>query len=151
MLGSPRTGIQAARRNADIRKMPPVYRGQFGKPQAERLLWRAGFGPREGEAEKLAKLGLEGAVHKLTNPGHERFRGPRPHDDNGHPLAPNDAWGHDQLWWLDRMVRTNRPLTERMTLVGHDWSATSRDGGGPARLMIRQNTLSRRHALGSFS
>ena len=40
--------------------MPPVYRGHFGKPQAERLLWRAGFGPRPGEAERLAKLGLEG-------------------------------------------------------------------------------------------
>ena len=75
----------------------PVYRGHFGKPQAERLLWRAGLGPRKGEAEKLAKLGLEGAVHKLTNPGRERLRGPKPHDDNGHPLAPNDAWGHDQL------------------------------------------------------
>jgi len=129
----------------------PVYRGRFGKPQAERLLWRAGFGPRKGEAEKLAKLGLEGAVHKLTNPGRERFHGPRPHDDNGHRLAPNDAWGHDQLWWLDRMVRTNRPLVERMTLVWHDWFATSRDGVGPARLMLRQNNLFRAHALGSFS
>jgi uncharacterized protein (DUF1800 family) len=128
----------------------PVFRGHFGKPQAERLLWRAGFGPRKGEAEKLAKLGLEGAVHKLTNPGRERLRGPRPHDDNGHPLAPNDAWGHDQLWWLDRMVRTSRPLVERMTLVWHDWFATSRDGVGPARLMLRQNNLFRRNALGSF-
>src|SRR6266513_2070602 len=118
----------------------PVYRGRFGKPQAERLLWRAGFGPRKGEAEKLAKLGLEGAVHKLTNPGRERFHGP----------SPNDAWGHDQLWWLDRMVRTNRPLVERMTLVWHDWFATSRDGVGPARLMLRQNNLFRAHALGSF-
>jgi uncharacterized protein (DUF1800 family) len=129
----------------------PVYRGHFGKPQAERLLWRAGFGPRQGEAEKLAKLGLEGAVHKLTHPGRERLRGPRPHDDNGHRLAPRDAWGHDQLWWLDRMVRTSRPLVERMTLVWHDWFATSRDGVGPARLMLRQNNLFRAHALGSFA
>jgi uncharacterized protein (DUF1800 family) len=128
-----------------------MYRGHFGKPQAERLLWRAGFGPRRGEAERVAKLGLEGAVHKLTNPGRERLRGPKPHDGNGRPLAPNDAWGHDQLWWLDRMVRTSRPLVERMTLVWHDWFATSRDGVGPARLMLRQNNLFRRHALGSFS
>src|SRR5919198_865073 len=128
----------------------PVYRGHFGKPQAERLLWRAGFGPRPGEAERLAKLGLEGAVHKLTHPGRERLRGPRPHDDHGRPLAPTDAWGHDQLWWLDRMVRTTTPLVERMTLVWHDWFATSRDGVGPARLMLRQNNLFRRNALGSF-
>jgi hypothetical protein len=25
---------------------PPVYSGPFGAKQAERLLWRAGFGPR---------------------------------------------------------------------------------------------------------
>ncbi len=129
----------------------PVYRGHFGKPQAERLLWRAGFGPRPGEAERLARMGLHGAVHHLTHPGRERLKGPRPHDDNGRALAPNDAWGHDQLWWLDRMVRTRRPLIERMTLVWHDWFATSREGVGPARLMLRQNRLFRTHALGSFA
>jgi uncharacterized protein (DUF1800 family) len=131
--------------------MPPVYRGHFGKPQAERLLWRAGFGPRPGEAERFAKLGLEGAVHKLTHPGRERLVGPKPHDDHGHPLAPLDVWGHDQLWWLDRMARTTTPLVERMTLVWHDWFATSRDGVGPARLMLRQNRLFRKHALGPFT
>jgi uncharacterized protein (DUF1800 family) len=130
--------------------MPPVYRGPFGKPQAERLLWRAGFGPRPGEAERLAKLGLHGAVHQLTRPGRDRLKGPRPHDDRGKPLAPLDRWGHDQLWWLDRMVRTTKPLHERMALVWHDWFATSRDGVGPARLMIRQNHLFRRSGLGSF-
>ena len=43
---------------------------------AERLLWRAGFGPRPGEAEALAKLGLDGAVHSLLNPGLEKLVGP---------------------------------------------------------------------------
>src|ERR671936_721138 len=62
--------------------MPPVYRGPFGKPQAERLLWRAGFGPRRGEAERLAKLGLHGAVDAITRPGRDRLKGPRPHDGN---------------------------------------------------------------------
>ena len=130
--------------------MPPVYRGPFRKEQAERLLWRAGYGPRHGEAERLAKLGLHGAVHSLTRPGRDRLKGPRPHDGDGRRLAPNDRWGHDQLWWLDRMVRTTKPLHERMTLVWHDWFATSRDGVGPARLMIRQNQLFRRNGLGSF-
>ncbi len=128
----------------------PVYRGRFGKPQAERLLWRAGFGPRPGEAERLAKLGLQGAVHKLTHPGPERFKGPKPHDEDGRPLAPYDAWGHDQLWWLDRMVRTSRPLVERMTLVWHDWFATSREGVDSVGLMLKQNRLFRTHGLGSF-
>jgi uncharacterized protein (DUF1800 family) len=115
-----------------------VYRGPFARAQAERLLWRAGFGPRRGEADRLARLGLEGAVRSLTRPGPERF------------LAPTDAWGHDHLWWLDRMVRTSRPLVERMTLVWHDWFATSLDGVGSQKLMLNQNKLMRRLSLGSF-
>ena len=47
------------------------------------------------------------------------------------------------------MVRTEAPLVERMTLVWHDWFATSKSGV-PQRLMLRQNALLRRHALGNF-
>ena len=127
-----------------------VWRGAFGVAQAERLLWRAGFGPRPGEARALARLGLEGAVHALTNPGREHLVGHRPHDDKGRPLAPFDAWGHDHLWWLDRMVRTSRPLVERMALIWHDWFATSNSGVGSQRLMLNQNELFRSRGLGSF-
>jgi len=127
-----------------------AYRGKFGAAEAERLLWRAGFGPRKGEAEALAKLGVDGAVHALTNPGRERLVGPPPKDEKGRPLAPYDAWGHDHAWWLDRMIRTSRPLVERMALVWHDWFATSNDGVGSQRLMLNQNQLFRERGLGSF-
>ena len=40
----------------------PVYSGPFGLREATRLLWRAGFGPRPGDAAKYAALGLNGAV-----------------------------------------------------------------------------------------
>ena len=127
-----------------------MYRGPFGVAQAERLLWRAGFGPRPGDAAGLARRGLDGAVRALTRPSRERLTGPSPTDGDGRPLAPTDAYGHDQLWWLDKMVRTRRPLVERMTLIWHDWFATSNDEVGTTRLMIGQNNLFRRHALGSF-
>src|SRR4051812_14696117 len=48
------------------------------------------------------------------------------------------------------MVRTSRPLVERMALVWHDWFATSDAGVGSQRLMLNQNQLFREHALGSF-
>ena len=127
-----------------------AYHGSFEAAQAERLLWRAGFGPRKGEAQKLAALGLDGAVRSLTNPGREQLIGAAPADEKGHPLAPYDAWGQDHVWWLDRMVRTSRPLVERMTLVWHDWFATSNAGVGSQRLMLNQNQLFRDHGLGSF-
>ena len=47
------------------------------------------------------------------------------------------------------MVRTQAPLVERMTLVWHDWFATSK-AGVPQELMLRQNALLRRHALGQL-
>jgi uncharacterized membrane protein len=47
------------------------------------------------------------------------------------------------------MVRSRQPLAERMTLVWHDWFATSNDGVGSQRLMLRQNWLFRRRALGA--
>ena len=127
----------------------PVYGGEFGAREAERLLWRAGFGPRPGEAEALAAKGLRAAVLSLTRPGAERLEGPPPTVDGG-TLDPADEWGHDHLWWLDRMVRSNRQLVERMTLNWHDWFATSRAGVDSPELMIRQNELLRRNALGSF-
>ena len=128
----------------------PVYRGKFGAAEAERLLSRAGFGPRPGEAKELAKKGLAGAVRRLTHPPAEKLTGPEPRDERGEALAPADAVGHDHLWWLDRMVRTNRPLVERMTLIWHDWFATSNQGVKSQRQMLDQNALFRKHSLGSF-
>jgi uncharacterized protein (DUF1800 family) len=125
----------------------PTYRGPFGPEQAERLLWRAGFGPGPGEARELASLGLTKAVERFTRPPRVRLHGPAP-TVKGRSLAPFDAWGHDMLWWLDRMLRSNQQGVERMTLVWHDWFATG--DVGSQRLGIQQNQLFRRRGLGSF-
>ncbi|MGA9286096.1 MAG: DUF1800 family protein [Solirubrobacteraceae bacterium] len=128
----------------------PVYEGPFGPEQAERLLWRAGFGPRAGETECLAVAGLRGAVLSLTRPASTALVGPAPVTEDGQPISPDTVWGHDVLWWLDRMVRTEAPLIERMTLTWHDWFATSNDGVGSHRLMLDQNETQRRLCLSSF-
>lgn len=127
-----------------------VYRGAFTEEDATRLLWRAGFGPRPGDAEAMAKLGMEAAVASLTRPvGKAQLIGDPPHDDKGHPLDPINVWGDDHCWWLDRMVRSDQQLIERMTLIWHSWFATSEDASS-AKLMINQNWMMRRHALGNF-
>jgi uncharacterized protein (DUF1800 family) len=127
-----------------------VYRGPFGEEQAMRLLWRAGFGPRPGDVERCAKLGMEVAVTSLTRPqGAPRLIGRAPRDDKGNPLDPENVWGEDHCWWLDRMVRSDHQLIERMTLVWHSWFATSEEASN-ARLMINQNWMFRRNALGNF-
>jgi uncharacterized protein (DUF1800 family) len=128
----------------------PSYSGEFGSAQAERLLWRAGFGPRGGEADILAEKGFDGAISHLINPPRLDTLVGEPPEVNGAPLAPYDAYGDDHLWWLDKMVRTSRPLVERMTLIWHDWFATSNETVGSQALMLKQNEMFRTFGLGSF-
>ena len=86
----------------------------------------------------------------LTRPtGSAPMDGPAPHD-NGAPLSPYDQWGHDVLYWLDRMVRSRHQLVERLALVFHDWFATSNDAVGSSRFMLDQTNLFRAHGLRNF-
>jgi hypothetical protein len=127
-----------------------VYQGDFGREQAKRLLFRAGFGPRPGDVDRLVALGLEGAVLSLTRPaGTAPMTGPEPTVD-GAPLSPLDTWYGAHLYWFDRMVRSGHQLVERLALVFHDWWATSNDAVGSNELMLNQTNVFRAHGLGSF-
>jgi uncharacterized protein (DUF1800 family) len=119
--------------------------------QARRLLWRAGFGPTPGQAEALAGQPLKRVVFSLTRPsGAATLSGPEPTDEDGNPLAPADVWGEDHCWWLDRMVRSDQQLVERMTFIWHDWFANSNEKVNSQQMMLDQNNLLRGMALGSF-
>jgi uncharacterized protein (DUF1800 family) len=110
-----------------------------------RVLWRAGFGATAHEARKWARRGRGDTVAWLLTPNGRKAPlapGPKPM-----ALDPVNEYGHDMLWWMDRMVRTTRPLEEKMVLFWHDHFAT-RDVDTP--MMLRQNALFRRRALGTF-
>ena len=117
--------------------------------RVERLLWRAGFGPRPGDVTRLSRKGVRAAVEELLAPRGRALKGPAARVD-GAPLDPVNAYGHEVLWWLDRAVRTEHPLVERMTFNWHDHFATSNDDVGNSRLMIAQYWTLRRGALGKF-
>jgi hypothetical protein len=116
-----------------------------------RLLWRAGFGPTPGQAEKLVGQPLTRVVYELTRPsGPATLSGPEPVEEKGNPLDPDNAWGQDHCWWLDRMIRSNQQLVERMTFIWHDWFANSNGQVNSQKQMLAQNQLFRERALGSF-
>jgi uncharacterized protein (DUF1800 family) len=128
----------------------PTYTGSFTVSQATRLLWRAGCGPAPGQATQLASLGLDGAVASLTRPvGAAVLTGASPTNVGGPPLDPLNIFGDASTWWIDRMIRTNQPLIERMTLIWHSWFATSVENS-TARMMIDQYWTMRGNALGNF-
>jgi uncharacterized protein (DUF1800 family) len=127
------------------------HRRRWSRAHAERLLWRAGFGATPKELEFWAGRSRDETIDWLIRGGHgphgtRRMVGPAPRA-NGRPLDPVNEWGHDVLWWLDRMVRSQRPLQEKLTLFWHDHFAT-RDQDAP--LMLAQNHKLRAHALGIF-
>ena len=55
-----------------------------------------------------------------------------------------------QGWWFRRMLKTESPLREKMTLFWHDHFATSIQKVKQPVLMLKQNELFREHAFGSF-
>jgi len=75
--------------------------------------------------------------------------GPEPTVD-GQPLSPLDTWYGDHLYWFDRMVRSGHQLVERLSLVFHDWWATTNDAVGSNEMMLAQTNVFRQHGLGSF-
>ena len=119
--------------------------------QARRLLWRAGFGPAPGQAEALVGQPLEQVVFSLTRPsGPATLTGPEPVNDEGEKLEPEDVWGDDHCWWLDRMLRSDQQLVERMTFIFHDWFANSNEKVNSQRMMLEQNELFRSMMFGNF-
>jgi uncharacterized protein (DUF1800 family) len=124
------------------------YAGPFGPRQAGHLLRRGGFGGSESDVAQMASLGIAGAVDSLLHPTAP---------DLDFPAYPDTALLYDrakarasaQLWWLDRMLRTKRPLQEKMTLFWHGHFATSVQKV-PVPSMAAQIDLFRAFGLGRF-
>jgi hypothetical protein len=113
-----------------------------------RLFWRAGFGPTPREVSHWTRAGRERAIQHVVHGPRDgaKLLGQRP-TVRGRPIDPLNEYGHDVLWWLDRMVRSTWPLQEKLTLFWHDHFAT-RDQDTP--LMLRQNRMLRQYGMGSF-
>lgn len=98
--------------------------------QFEHLLRRAGFGARSDELDSFRQLSIRGAVALLTDyddipddvdekigqPGYAAIRA---------GYNPTTIIGDSRQRWLFRMVHTNRPLQEKMTLFWHNHFATA--------------------------
>jgi hypothetical protein len=113
----------------------------WSEAHVRRLFWRAGFGATPAEAARWAQAGQDATITYLLH-GPAGLDGAAPMR-----FDPDNVWSHRTLWWLDRMVRTRRPLEEKLTLFWHDHFAT---GGQDTPLMLAQNRLFRARALGSF-
>ncbi len=55
-----------------------------------------------------------------------------------------------KLWWLDRMIRTKRPLEEKMTLFWHGLFVSSATTVKNSFFLYKQNDLYRQNATGNY-
>lgn len=121
----------------DLRKAAHLYR-------------RAGFGATWEELRTAVEVGPVETVNRLLRP-------PAETQDERQILAGLrqgviDSRSGDRLkaYWFYRILHGGDPLREKLTLFWHGHFATSDRKVQSSALMLRQNELFRRHALGSF-
>jgi uncharacterized protein (DUF1800 family) len=141
----------------------------LGYDDARHLLARTGFGPTDAEVRAYAPLTRADAVAKLLRETRTTAITPPPASavDTSPLRAPRGdnvseadrkAFRQQQVregleiraWWVQEMLGTPSPLTERMTLFWHNHFVSAQQKVRIARLMYRQNVTLREYALGNF-
>jgi uncharacterized protein (DUF1800 family) len=140
----------------------------MGYDDARHLFARTGFGPTDAEVRSYAALPRNEAIARLLRetrtttvtppPAFAQDTGPlqRP----GRDASAEERKAYQQVeirrglelraWWVQEMLVTPSPLTERMTLFWHNHFVSSQQKVRAARLMYGQNALLRANALGNF-
>ena len=114
------------RRRRRLRKPPVTWADRkLTTAMVDRLFWRAGFGPSVADRATWTGKRVGAAVNwLLTTP--PTLVG-NPPANNGLPLSPSTSDNDLVLEWLDRMIRSDNPLPERMTFFWHRHFAVSRN------------------------
>jgi len=123
------------------------------KPFDESGIWDPGmdpFPPSRAEAVRIAREHGEGLGERVRPEGAQRRLQPVV-DKFFYSLAANSIETQRLgLWWANRMLATNRPLEEKLTLFWHGHFATGENKTRDYRMMLKQNEMFRAHAAGNL-
>jgi len=164
-----RAGIAKA---AAIGGLEPLPGDQWSYEKARHLLFRAGLGGPPEEVARLYDMGLFGAVdylvdyhlqaepagwfdafpHLRTAP-YERYLNEAQRAELSQARVSFRWDQHHRMRkaWLERLVKTERPLQEKLTLFWHGHFACSYLPAEDSYSMWQQNEMFRRRASGSFA
>jgi uncharacterized protein (DUF1800 family) len=143
----------------DLAKIDPAWAWSPYEPHAEQpwdrvrvahLYRRAGFAANWQQLDEAVQQTPTAVVKQLLGAG--------AHDDAfqlemqqlGKTILATGSPQSLSAWWLYRMLHTPDQCAEKATLFWHGHFATSAAKVDSAQLMLAQNDLLRRHALGSF-
>ncbi|HEY3781108.1 MAG TPA: DUF1800 domain-containing protein [Fimbriimonadaceae bacterium] len=114
------------------------------------LLRRFGLGASENEVDFYSKGGLKGAIDALLN--YESVP-----DTQDIPVKKFQSGKNSnvkmpglQAWWVAKLLTTQRPLQEKMTLFWHNHFATSAAKVLRPAYMYQQNEVLRANCTGKF-
>jgi uncharacterized protein (DUF1800 family) len=118
------------------------------------LLNRTAFGSSPNEITACLSLGKKETVRRLIEgsplTGREATLQTIEHTSADGKELKKEQLEDQQIYWLYRMANTDSPLIERMTLFWHGHFATSYQKVFDVELMVKQNNLFRKYALGNY-
>lgn len=118
---------------------------------AGHLYRRAAFGASLKQLREAVKEGLPATLERLLQGDPEKGgRDEALRHSTGLAVARGEEPAKLRGWWLYWMTFGSHPLREKMTLFWHNHFATSIVKVQRPELMLRQNELLHRHALGQF-
>jgi len=128
----------------------PSEAAPWNTRRAAHLLRRAGFGGTWSEIQTAVAAGPEATLERLFAGGPDTAAFDA---EARSTIASLIAVGGKQdlpAWWLFVMLHGGHPLREKLTLFWHGHFATSAAKVTDQQLMLEQNELLRKHALGNF-
>ncbi len=161
-------GLTGAAGAQDTQVLSEQWTLPWTEVQVEHLLNRAGFGAPTSEIKRWKEEGAEALIQSLLEGTGssvpfecEAYRVDRTgfsslsEDDRAKERRRVRNLNREQLsdyssWWVQRMLRGEDPLRERMTLILHGWLVSGSKKVKQSDYMIEQNQLFRKHALGNY-
>lgn len=134
--------------------------------ESSNLLSKIGFSPSIKEAEKLKNLSFEQSIDKIINESNSdvennyieidsselklKLKNLSKEEKKEYQKKLRDETISLKSWWFKEMLKTDSPLTERMTMFWHNHFTSSIKKIKSPYLMLNQNKLFRKYALGNF-
>ena len=123
---------------------------QWSRKQWSHLSRRAGFGLSSDELDRFGDQSPVEIVHRLVNDRTETEEQQKEFQELMQSVLATGEAQNLPSRWLHRMLNSPDQLREKATLFWHGHFATSAEKVTDPALMLQQNELFRRNALGSF-
>lgn len=131
---------------------------------ARHLSVRAGLGVSRIDVQRYKSLPKGKSTRHIVYSASSRWMLPPPKLSNWSVWHPNQSMTQKRMlhtrlnrekyalreWFIDNMLRTPHPLIERMVLFWHNHFTSSLNKVNQPNLLLKQNFLFRKYALGNF-